>query len=386
MKVLMISDVFFPRVNGVSTSIETFRRGLMGEGVSVKVVAPEYPGALPDSNVVRVPSRRVPLDPEDRFMHWAQLQAVATTLGQEGVDLIHVQTPFAAHYGGVKLARQLGVPVVATYHTFFEEYLYHYLPVVPKEWMRGLARRFSRNQCNDLDAVIVPSSAMAERLQQYGVNRPLHVIPTGIPAGQFALGDRQRFRQQWNIPAQQPVALYVGRVAHEKNIELLLRATRLALAMVPDLLLVITGEGPALASLQKTAQTLGLGDHVRFLGYLDRTEALPDAYAGADVFTFASRTETQGLVLLEAMAAGLPVLGLSAMGTRDILEPRRGCVVAQDDPVEFAQKLAEILANGAERQRLSAAAKSFCHEWSDEACARKMANLYRTLAGGERSR
>jgi len=221
--------------------------------------------------------------------------------------------------------RRAGLPVIATYHTLFKEYLQHYAPFVPAAWLRSMARRFSRAQCNALNAVIVPSQAIHQRLSDYGVTSPLHILPTGIPLGYFAGSGRQAFRQRHGIDQQRPVALYVGRVAQEKNIGFLLDAVDLARQALPAMLLLIAGEGPALGSLRASVARRGLSANVQFLGYLDRRSELPYCYAAADVFVFASRTETQGLVLLEAMAAGLPVVALAAMGTIDILGAARWC-------------------------------------------------------------
>lgn len=381
MRVLMLSDVYFPRVNGVSTSIETFRAALAEQRVTVRLVAPDYAAASADEDIVRVAGRPVPGDPEDRLMSWRRLRAVVEREA-EHCDLIHIQTPFLAHYAGLWAARRYAKPVLATYHTFFEEYLHHYAHWLPAPWLKGLARRLSRAQCNDLDAVIVPSTAMRERLLAYGVRAPLHILPTGIPTSRFAQGNGRRFRALHGIPAARPVALYVGRVAHEKNIELLLQAMLRAHRDLPELLLLITGEGPALPALKEQARRLGLGEAVRFLGYLDRQRELPDCYAAADVFAFASRTETQGLVLLEAMAAGLPVVALAAMGTRDILAAERGARVAADDPEHFAGRLLEVLADCAVAPgRLASEARAYAQEWADRRMAERLANLYRELCG-----
>jgi glycosyltransferase involved in cell wall biosynthesis len=296
-------------------------------------------------------------------------------------DLIHIQTPFLAHYAGIKAARRWQKPVLATYHTLFEEYLHLYAPFLPAEWLKGMARRFSRSQCNDLDAVVVPSTAMRERLVAYGVTAPMQVLPTGIPLDRFNVGDRARFRERYGIAAERPAALFVGRVAHEKNIGYLLDALALAQRQRPDLMLLITGEGPASDSLKRQAQDLGLGDSVRFLGYLDRQHDLPDCYAAADLFVFASRTETQGLVLLEAMAMGLPVVGLAVMGTRDILGPGRGCLVPQDDVAAFAQSMLALTEDEALRCRLGEEARAYAREWSDDSLAQRLLALYREMAG-----
>jgi len=379
MRVLMVSDVYFPRINGVSTSIETFRSALAEQGVSVSLVAPSYGEDAFAPGVVRVPARRVLGDPEDRLANYGKLRR-ATLRAAAECDVIHIQTPFAAHYAGLHAARALNKPVIATYHTLFEEYLQHYIPWFPASVLRGLARRFSRGQCNALDAVIVPSSAMRKRLRDYGVTRPLHVLPTGIPKNAFEPGDGVRFRAENHILPQRPVVLFVGRVAHEKNIAFLLEAVALARRQLPELLFLVTGEGPAQTDLARQATRLGLSDSVRFLGYMDRRQQLPAAYAAADAFIFASRTETQGLVLLEAMAQRCPVVGLSIMGTADILEAKRGCRIAPDEPAGFAEVLLQLLNDPVTRTQLGADARNYAREWSDQALAQRLAGLYQSLA------
>lgn len=378
MRALMLSDVYFPRINGVSTSIETFRGALEAERITTQLIAPSYGNETPSLDIVRVPARPVWGDPEDRLAHYGKLRQ-ATLKAAQDCDLIHIQTPFAAHYAGLHAARALHKPVIATYHTLFEEYLQHYIPWLPAAGLRGLARRFSSGQCNALDAVIVPSSAMRKRLLEYGVTRPLHVLPTGLPASAFQPGDAIGFRTRHGIATERPVALFVGRVAHEKNISMLLQAVARVRRTLPDLLFLITGEGPARVDLERQAEQLGLHGHVQFLGYMDRKRELPSAYAAADAFIFASRTETQGLVLLEAMAQRCPVVALSIMGTADILQDGRGCRIAPDDPAAFAQTLLDLLTDPVARLSLGDTAYSHALEWSDQALAAKLAALYRSL-------
>ncbi len=379
MRALLVSDVYFPRINGVSTSIETYRAALPGQGVETLLVAPRYAGENDSGDILRVSSRRVMGDPEDRLAHYTELRRRVLEAAHT-CDIVHIQTPFAAHYAGLHAARRLGKPVLATYHTLFEEYLQHYVPLLPAAWLRALARRFSRSQCNDLDALVVPSMAMAERLREYGIATAMHVLPTGLPDTAFSPADGPAFRLRHGIAAQRPLALFVGRVAHEKNIAFLLEAAQRVSRARPDMLLLVAGEGPARQDLERQAGQLGLADHVRFLGYLDRRRELLDAYAAADLFTFASRTETQGLVLLEALAQGCPVLALPIMGTRDILAPGRGCRTAQDDPAAFAQVWLELLGNRAGLAALGEEGRLYAREWHTGRMAERMAGLYRQLA------
>jgi len=385
MHILMLSDVYYPRINGVSTSIQTFRHELAKEGIRVTIGAPAYPNAEATAaedeanGILRIPSRQVPLDPEDRLMTRAGLAAFRRRAASADFSLIHIQTPFAAHYAGLKLAHELHLPVIATYHTHFEEYLFHYVPLVPRNALRGLSRKLARGQCNALDSVVVPSQPMADTLSAYGVTAPMHVIPTGLPESQFIRGDGDAFRRSYGIGAERKIALFVGRAAFEKNIGFLLEMADIARQKRPDLLLVIAGEGPALDSLRRQATSRGLDDHVRFVGYLPRESGLRDCYAAADVFTFSSLTETQGLVLLEAMAVGLPVLAIPAMGAGEIIAPQRGAVAAETTPAGFAAQLVAMFDDPMHLASLSLEAKNFAREWDAATQSHRLALLYRQL-------
>ena len=385
MNILMISDVYFPRVNGVSTSIQTFRQELRALGHNSTLIAPHYPAPYPDEyEIRRIASRKVIFDPEDRMMKAGALRAVAKEILRTGYDIVHIQTPFVAHYLGVKLARQMGIACVETYHTFFEEYLYHYIPVVPRPRLRSLARRFARAHGGDVDALIVPSTAMRDRLLEYGVSTPMSVLPTGIPAPDLCSADGPAFRRSYKIAPHRPTLLFGGRVAFEKNIQFLIDSVAIAVRSIPDLLLIIAGEGPALGRLRRDVASRKLESHVMFIGYLDRARELPSCYAAADAFVFASRTETQGLVLLEAMALGIPVISLAVMGTRDILEERRGALVPGDDENDFASSIVELLGNDELRERLSREARAFACNWQSGVIAGRLADLYEKVVG-ERS-
>jgi len=380
VRILFITDVFFPRVNGVSTSLQTFWRELEALGHEVTIIAPEYgQQARRAPSLIRIPARVVMFDPEDRMMHKRRILDLGGELRRQDFDLIHIQTPFVAHYAGVSLARRLNLPRIETYHTFFEEYLFHYVPFLPKPWLRFAARRFSRAQCNEVDAVVVPSTAMRDVLAGYGVRSHMEVLPTGIQLEKFAGGDGERFRALHNIPPKRPLLLHVGRVAFEKNIGFLLRMVRQVKATVADILFVIAGEGPALQSLRREALDLGLADNVLFVGNMDRESTLLDCYRAADVKVFASRTETQGLVLLEAMALGVPVVSTAVMGTKDVLQPGCGAEVVAEDAREFAAAVVHVLGDSALAARLSDAGKGYVKSWSAPVMARRMVDLYQKV-------
>ena len=380
MKILFISDVYFPRVNGVSTSIETFRRNLQLLGHTVDLIAPDYGKPTANENgIVRVPARAVPLDPEDRLMGYGWVMQQLERLRGEHYDLIHVQTPFVAHYLGVKLSHLLDIPCIETYHTFFEEYLYHYIPFLPKSFTRWLAKRFSRHQGNSLDGMVIPSRPMQRVLQAYGIATTMEVIATGIEPASFVPGDRVAFREKYGIAQERPMLLFVGRVAHEKNIDFLIKVVNEVRGQVADVLFVIAGEGPARAHLEQEVKRLGLDQHVRFIGYLDRHTELNNCYRAADIFIFSSRTETQGLVLLEAMAQGVPLVSTAELGTRDVLQDGAGVWIAQEELSDFSSNVVKMLGHAQARSELGELGRAYANEWSAAKQAKKMLAFYDTV-------
>jgi glycosyltransferase involved in cell wall biosynthesis len=299
---------------------------------------------------------------------------------RERCNLVHIQTPVLAHYAGLAAARERGVPVVATCHTYFEDYLHHYMPLLPGFVGGWLARSVMARQLNAVDAVVSPSEPVRERLLEYGVTRPIHVIPTGMTDDRFVPGDGAAFRRQYGIEADRPLAINVGRVAHEKNLSFLLRMFVRARELSPRALLLIAGEGPARAALTREARSLGLGDSVRFVGNLDRERGLNDCYAAADAFVFASRTETQGLVLLEAMAQARPVVSTACLGTRSVLKEGSGACVVEEDEAQFAAALVSVFGDPQRAQQMGAQGLAWARQWSSLALAGRMADLYRELA------
>lgn len=383
MKILFVSDVYFPRVNGVSTSIRTFVYQLQELGHEVHLVAPDYGVATEDEAwIKRIPARRIYFDPEDRLMKYGLALDQLMQLRSEKYDLVHIHTPFAAHYLGQKLAHLLDVPCVETYHTFFEDYLHYYLPWIPRGMARGIARFVSRRQCNGVDAIVAPSQPMLDVLRNYGVKAKAEVIPTGLQAQSFAAADGRAFREKHLIPLSRPMALYVGRVAFEKNIDFLLRMTVELREMQPDVLLVIAGEGPAEHSLHQLAVELNLQQNICFIGYLDRNAELNACYKAADVFVFSSTSETQGLVIIEAMAQGTPVVAIAELGTKSILVEGEGALIAPEDEVIFAEKVNRLLENKKLRQQLGVRALAYVQQkWTARVQAERMVNFYRSMLG-----
>ena len=389
MRILKLSDVFFPRVNGVSTSIQTYMGDIQSLGHHCTLVAPLYPHPpeSPDhEHLLRIPSRQVPLDPEDRLLKWGHFMDWGKSLKPGDFDLIHIHTPFTAHYGGLRIAQRLQVPIVETYHTYFEHYLHHYAPFLPARMTKSFARRLTVSQCHQVQSIISPSPQMAEALRAYGVQTPIAVLPTGLPESAFVRGDGARFRAERGIAPDRPVALFVGRVAHEKNIDFLLQMCVRLRELVPKVLLIIAGEGPAEAHVKALSARLGLQSNVMFVGYMDRATTLRDCYSAADIFTFASRTETQGLVLLEALAQGTPVVSTAVMGTADVLRDVKGAIKSVEEIETFAQHCATLLKDIDLRDALAAQAPDDAKAWSSRAMALRLTAIYEGVLANHKAR
>lgn len=381
MNILMLSDVYFPRVNGVSSSMRTFARELTRLGHRVTIVAPDYGGeeTQTDFEILRVPARTIFFDPEDRLMRASALREVERNLATRNWDVIHIHTPFRAHRLGVRLGKRLNCPTVESYHTFFEEYAAHYFPWLPARLTRFIARHYSRTLCRDIDHLIVPSEQMADVLRRYGIATPASVIATGIHLDEFVGGDGTQFRRAHGIAPEQPTLVTVSRLAAEKNIVFLLDVARILAGEFPQLKFIIAGEGPDAENLKRRAQELGLREHVLFVGNLDRRTQLLDCYRAGDVFVFASPTETQGLVLLEAMALGVPIVSTAVMGTATVLKNVGSARISAENVGEFASHVTELLRAPAQRERLAAAGPQDAAAWSAPALMQRVVTLYSGL-------
>lgn len=385
MNILMLSDVYFPRVNGVSTSIRTFARELRRLGHGVTIVAPHYgqaEGVDDDIEILRLPARKIFFDPEDRLIRRAALRDAAVQLAHRRWDVIHVHTPFRAHQLGVMLSKLDGRPLVETYHTYFEPYAKHYFPWLPAAPLRYAARLISRKLCAEVDHLIVPTQQMDDVLKRYGIATPATIVATGIDLDEFRGGDGARFRRAHGIGERQPVLVTVSRLAAEKNIGFLLEVAKTLLGEFPDLVFIVAGEGPDAMRLRAKAKALGIDEHLRFPGNLDRRGALLDCYRAGDVFVFASPTETQGLVLIEAMALGVPIVSTAVMGTAAVLAGAGSARVAAENVADFSGHVAALLRSPELRTQLATAGREDARAWSAPALMGKTVALYERLAAG----
>ncbi|MDD5558816.1 glycosyltransferase [Candidatus Methylomirabilis sp.] len=367
-----------PLLNGLAVSIQQFALHMRRLGHRVFIFAPRYPDC-PDvePDTYRFPSLRVPT----HHRYAVPIPAVAVGLhrliARLGLQVIHTHHPFLVGPYAYRLARRLRVPCVFTYHTLYEHYA-HYLPVVSPMAAR-VAEARSHAFANRADLVIAPTSGVQERLRRHGVTVPIEVIPTGIEPPEESKESKAQIRRRLGVPEDNgPVLLYVGRLAREKNLGLLLRAIHAAVRVVPNLTLLVVGEGDDERSLQRLAAHLEIADRVHFVGPVPH-QTVGCWYQAADLFVFPSVSETQGLVVLEAMAHGLPVLAVRSVGTSDFIIDGVNGALADDTEGDFVQRLLTLLCNGASLHRYAEQGRVSAMKLTAEASAVRLLEVYERL-------
>lgn len=336
LRIGFFTEVYRPVVNGVVASIDTLAEGLRERGHEVYCFAPHMPGVdEPDGPVFRMPSLPLPTRTAYRLtLPLVSRRNVNTVIKR--LSLVHVHSPFVTGWMGMRYARRYGMPLVYTYHTQLEAYA-HYVPFEPNA-TRYAATQLTRTFANLVDAVVVPTPAMATRLRDLGVTVRMAVVPSGIDVRRFGGGRRDdALRARAGASSEDRLLLCVGRLAKEKSVDLLFEALRLA--GDPRLKLVVAGDGPDRELLEDRARECGVADRTRFLGTVARDQ-LPDLYASCNAFCMPSTTETQGLVLAEALAAGTLVIAADAPQNRDVLGGA-GCIV-EPTPGAFARALSSL--------------------------------------------
>ncbi len=375
MKIAFFTDTYNPSLNGVVTSTNTFRRELEDLGHTVHVFAPAAPRLPEETGVTRIASVPLPTEPNCRIAVPFP-RSLLIEFARSHFDIVHTQTPFGLGIWGAALARMFRKPLIHTYHTFFAEYS-HYLKV-REGFGRAFAAQYSRIYCNRCEHIIVPSPMFIDILRSYRITTPIEVIPTGvsIPARRLT---RTEARDRLDIPQDRQVLLYVGRLAKEKNVEFLLDALKaLRERTRRDPLLVIVGDGPHRGDLENAAAERGLQDRIRWTGGVPHQEVF-HYYSAADVFTFASRTETQGLVAAEAMSCGLPVVALKGPGVNDFVTPARGGFLTDPTVDAFLHPLKALLDDPETREEASQAGIKAGPGWSSRRQAERLLERYEQL-------
>lgn len=385
LRVAMFTDCYTPIINGVVSSILALKTALERAGQTVDIYCPHAPGELPgpEPGVYRFASSRFVFQPEQRFT-WPWPRRPLREFASRHYDVTHLHTPFNVGWMGRGAARRAGVPTLFTHHTLWEEYV-HYIPLVPKAWLRAWVIGLCRGFANGAEVVIAPSAAVRDRFAAQGVTTPIRVVPTGIDTAMFAPRDGAAVRQDLGLAPDQPVMLYAGRMGKEKSLDLLLAAAARVFQAVPTARLVLVGGGPELEPLKDQARALGIAESCHFVGYVPR-EQLCRYFDAATLFVFASITETQGLVIQEAMAGGLPVAAVAASGVSEaVTEGVEGLLAAHDAP-SLAGCILRIVQDPALRARLAAGAAARAADSSLAVMGTRMIEAYREALARYESR
>jgi glycosyltransferase involved in cell wall biosynthesis len=380
MNILMMTNTFTPHVGGVARSVESFTETYRGLGHRVMVVAPEFENQpSTEKDVIRVRALQH-FNGSDFSVVLATPGSVNDAVERFRPDIIHSHHPFLIGSTALRFSHTYDLPLVFTHHTFFERYT-HYVPgdsAVLKRFVVELSTRYA-NLC---DQVFAPSESVAAVLRQRGVQTPLAVVPTGVQLDRFRRGSGEGFRAAIDLPEDVFVVGHLGRLAKEKNLEFLCEAVLEFMSAKAQVHFLVAGKGPMENAIRARFVEAGLADRLHMIGVVEQP-LLASAYCAMDVFAFASQSETQGMVLIEAMAAGVPVVAVDASGVREVVADRtNGRLLEAQSAPAFAGALAWIAERSDdERRSLRGAARDTAARFSMTTTAERALELYRQLIG-----
>ncbi|BAZ94777.1 glycosyltransferase [Thiohalobacter thiocyanaticus] len=349
MNIVIFTNTFTPHVGGVARSVQAFTRHYRQRGHRVLTVAPEFKN-MPEAetDVIRVPAIQN-FNASDFSVALPIPAGLSEALETFAPDVVHSQHPFLLGMTAVRMARYLQRPLVFTHHTLYEQYT-HYVPG-DSPLLRRFVIELATHYANLADQVFAPSESVRDLLHARGVTVPVRVVPTGVEVADFANGDRAAFRERQDIPEDAFVVGHLGRLAPEKNLEFLARAVAEFVRTRNNAWFVVVGTGTSEPAIRETFSRAGCADRLQILG-TQQGRDLADALSAMDVFGFASHSETQGMVLTEAMAAGLPVVALDASGAREVVRDRHnGRLLREENADDFCTALAWVHERSPEQRR-----------------------------------
>lgn len=383
MNILILTNTYVPHVGGVARSVSGLVEGLRRHGHRVLVVAPEFPGTPDQEEGVERVVALQRFGGSDFSMPLPLNWPLSEVIEEFAPDLVHTHHPFLLGDTALRVAAIYQIPIIFTYHTRYE--LYGHYIAQDSDWLKRLVLSLAHGYCDLCDHVIAPSQSIVDHLRLNGVKAPITVVPTGIDLYAFASGKRDRARDRWKLALDAFVVGHIGRLAPEKNLDILIQALVDLLQRQPNAAALITGDGAYRAPMEQAFVDTGLDHRVRFTGVLTG-EALWDAYAAQDLFAFSSVSETQGLVLTEAMAAGVPVVALDAPGVREVVDdgingrllPQSTTAPALADALAWVAKL-----SSENREALRQAARQTADMFSTKHCLERTLALYSDVLARE---
>lgn len=378
MNILIFTNTFTPHVGGVARSVEAFTREYRRRGHRVLIVAPDFPD-MPENevDVIRIESIQK-FNASDFSVALPLHSPLTEMVNAFRPDIVHSHHPFLLGMTALRLARYREIPLVFTHHTLYEHYT-GYLPgesAALKRFAIELATRYA----NLVDQVFAPSGSIRDLLLERGVTKPIDVVPTGVSVESFASGDGRAWRHKLGIAEDAFVIGHLGRLAPEKNLEFLAQAVSQFVLAQPHAHFVVIGAGPSEDAMRETFAGVGAEAQLHLVGIL-RDQPLADALHAMDVFAFASKTETQGMVLTEAMAAGLPVVALDAPGVREVvIDGNNGRLLQESTPEAFTAALEWVAGLAADQMRdLRQGALKTAETFSISSTAEKALTAYASI-------
>lgn len=381
MNIFMLTNTFIPHVGGVARSVQRFTETYRMLGHDVTVVAPGVPGEeVEETGVVRIPAYgNINGSSFNLPALTGKMERDLTLAGAlHAPDVVHSHHPFLLGELARRLSDRWRVPLVFTHHTMYEQYTYSMGEAGKGSFAPTFVAQLATEYANNCDCVISPSESTRDILRSRGVVAPIEVVPTGVDVDRFASGNKQAWRRRLGIPENAPVIGHVGRLAKEKNLGELARAVLQVLERAPRVHAIVVGDGPAAEETRAAFLQGPAAKRIHFLGTRQGQE-LVDAYHALDVFAFSSKSETQGMVLVEAMAAGAPVVALDAPGARDVVKDGVNGRLVAGGP--GAGGLAQAIADAFRAlPRLREGALETAKHFSQAACARRAVDVYRSAS------
>jgi 1,2-diacylglycerol 3-alpha-glucosyltransferase len=381
MNICMMTNTYLPHVGGVARSVSTFADEYRKLGHGILVVAPDFEGRRPPKRAEALVERVAAIQKfngSDFSVRLPLAASLSERLDTFKADVIHAHHPFLLGDTALRVATNKNVPIIFTHHTRYEDYT-HYVPFYSPA-LKEIAINLPTQFANLCDGVIAPSESLAKLIRKRGVQVPIKVVPTGIDVNAFASADGKAFRAKFRIPPRAFVVGHVGRLAPEKNLRYLAEAVARFLKRTPGARFVVVGGGPSEAEIKTIFEQHGVADRLVLAG--KRTgRALCEAYRAMDVFAFASKSETQGMVLAEAMAAKLPVVALNASGVREVMrDGKNGFMLpGAAKPDRFAAQLEALRSGGVMRRAMRREAGETAELFSRERCARQALEFYEEI-------
>ena len=385
MRIGIFSECYHPVLNGVVISIDTFKDELEKRGHKFFIFTTQCPGNNEQNPHIKRFPCMIPFPPKGgRYpISWPRLARVeAGKISHLNLDLIHSQHLLGLGHLGLKIGKVLRIPTILTYHTLLAEYT-HYVPLFGS-LVRAYLISQSRQISNQYDQIVTPSPSMKKILRDYGVRRPIEAIPTGVNVNDFQKPiSRKELESKWQIPQKAKLLLYVSRIAREKNVDFLLEAVRQLTGKRKDFYLLLIGGGPELEEFRKMVAGWRLEKRIVFTDMLPKKET-NRYYGAADIFVFPSITETQGIVITEAMAAGIPAVAINIMGPSDLIQDGVDGFLVPLKLEPFRAKIEGLLDDESLRQKMGKKARQNAQKFSVETSADKMEGLYEKVSSNHR--